>query len=145
MAIAFDASSEHDTGGTIPTGFSFSHTCSGTERLLLVWVIDIGSNDTAVTGITYNGDAMTRLGEVSDGSNVVEGWYLVNPDTGTNTVSVSQSAGRRSVAYGLSYTGCSGTQPDSLKYRNEFERLNYHQHGQCVACHGCPCRKHNNC
>ncbi len=44
------------------------------------------SNAAVVSGITYNGVALTRVGAQNDASNTrrVEQWYLLNPASGTN-------------------------------------------------------------
>lgn len=80
------------TNGTGVSSISWSHTCSGTKGLLIVAVsFDRASGGTPdVTGITYNGVAMTVL-EVDLGSQNgrLSVWYLVNPDNGANTVEVT--------------------------------------------------------
>ncbi len=76
---------------------TFNHTTSATaNRGLLVGVsMDIANSPTAtVTGVTYNGTALTLVGAHNDAANTrrVEQWFLLNPASGTNlpvVVSVS--------------------------------------------------------
>jgi len=68
---------------------TFNHTTSATaNRALLVGVsMNItNSSTTAVTGVTYNGTALTLKGAHNDTGNTrrVELWYLLNPASGTN-------------------------------------------------------------
>lgn len=104
MSVAFDAVGPNSSGFTSnPISTSpktFSHTCSGADRVLFVEV-GVGTaaptTDTAVvvSGVTYNGVAMTFIGRRhSNDSNTgyAELWVLVNPDTGANTVSVTFSS-----------------------------------------------------
>ena len=111
MAIAFDA-------GTNPTyvnaaTHTFAHTCSGSDRLL--WVHCWRRSGDAVTGVTYNGVAMTSLGteilaQTTSGNAYLTLWYLVAPATGSNNVVVtSVSALTEHIDSASSYTGCSQT------------------------------------
>jgi len=68
---------------------TITHTTSATaNRALLVGVsINIANSpSTAVTGITYNGTALTLVGAHNDAGNTrrMEMWYLLNPASGTN-------------------------------------------------------------
>lgn len=79
-------------GGSSP--LTWSHTCSGSERALYVAVIVGAGTDGsyAISGVTYNGVALTFLGRRHSNDatfGYVELWRLVNPASGTNTVSVS--------------------------------------------------------
>jgi hypothetical protein len=58
MAIAFDASSvgHQDFGGTM----TISHTCTGSNLVLVAMAANASSAD-KVSGVTYNGTAMTRV------------------------------------------------------------------------------------
>lgn len=108
--IAFDAVTVTNTTLT------YSHTVSGTDRLLIVTA---GIRDTTldeITGITYAGAAMTK----ADGRNRSGGlvdvrselWYLVAPATGTNNVVITGSAGfTRISTSAMSYTGVDQTSP----------------------------------
>lgn len=105
MAIAFDASS---TGEQVPgtSPITFSHTCTGSNLVLLVGVETI----TTCSGVTYNGVAMTQLVTTNVGGVVNYLFGLVAPATGANNVVVSFTGGStycRAVA--ASYTGVSQT------------------------------------
>lgn len=92
--IAFaTASSGAATGFSAgPTVVSYSHTCTGVNRLLVVWVAifqDVAGTG-AVSAITYNSVALTNA-VPSTRSTAMAGemWYLVAPASGTNTLSVT--------------------------------------------------------
>lgn len=86
--ISRDATSSGKTTGQ--TSVTVSHTCSGSDRLLLVGVADQGGD--TVTGVTYNGVAMTQIAKKIRGA--IEYGYvyaLLAPATGTHNVVVSRS------------------------------------------------------
>ena len=111
MAIAFDAvsNSGEQTDPTNP--LTFSHTCTGSDLVLLVFPLtrDGESGDGAISAITYNGVSMTQ--EATRDSLVDtygEVWSLTNPATGANDVSitfVSSGTARRHRSIAISYTG----------------------------------------
>jgi len=105
MAIARDTTS---TGTT-----SFSHTCSGSNRVLFV-PVNTGLVPTNPTvSATYNGVSMTEVQRTNDTNTYTILFMLVNPASGTNTVAVT-SSGTVYAAGGFSYTGCKQTgQPDA--------------------------------
>jgi len=112
MAIAFDSTSGAQTGWT--TSNSFSHTCSGSDRLLLVWVyFDRGAGAYYTSALTYNGSALTQVGTFTVGTaGYGELWALVNPASGTNTLSATYSnAGptAKVAIRALSYNGVNQT------------------------------------
>lgn len=76
-------------------GFAGTHTfgyaCSGTNRLLLVG-IGSGASSDVITGVTYNGVAMTRAVGLSPGGPSAYWYYLVAPPTGNNDVVVTLSS-----------------------------------------------------
>jgi len=91
--VAVDTNSSTNTTADL-TGagtrtLTFNHTTSNTaNRALLVGVsMNIANSAaTAVTGVTYNGTALTFVGAHNDAGNTrrVEMWYLLNPASGTN-------------------------------------------------------------
>ncbi len=88
--IAFDANSTG--GGTTDSVFSWSHTTTASSnRLLLVTVKQQTGDTSGPSSITYNGQNLTRKDEMEDCINSCnfEIWYLTNPSTGTNTVTVT--------------------------------------------------------
>src|SRR5205809_294622 len=103
MPIAFDA--VVDGGLTnVTTTHSYAHTCAGSDRLLLVAVL-IGATADDVTGVTYNGVAMTRVGTIADSLRRVYLYELVGPASGTHNVVVSTGTNQLIIAGSASYTG----------------------------------------
>ena len=96
MAIALDA---HTAAGIsaaanpLASPQTFSHTTgSGANRLLIVTIKMRGGAGGVVTGVTYNGVAMTQVTPealTSTAHAVI--YYLVNPASGANTVSISHN------------------------------------------------------
>lgn len=102
MAIAVDAVT-NGTGGTV-TSITYSHTCSGENRYLLVFVRGGGGEGNRVTGITYNGVAMSLIGVANYGEAMIV-YGLVNPATGAHNVVVSFSSSSYAQSGCISYTG----------------------------------------
>lgn len=105
MAIAFDTSSYLNFATTSGT---LAFTCTGSDRLLLVTTANEGgAND--VTGVTYNGVALTEIGTaVQKGSTgrYLRLWGLLNPASGANNVVVSRTTGAADMwCLVASYTG----------------------------------------
>lgn len=70
--------------------YSWAHTVAGTDRLLLVAVHMEIFPLPSVSGITYNGVALTYINGMQGGSSGrAELWYLVNPALGTNNIVVT--------------------------------------------------------
>lgn len=111
--IAFDAKSEANTTGTSST---WSHTCTGSNRILFVGVGTDFSGD-VVTGVTYNGVAMTQVNkQATTGANNYYAYVymLVNPDSGAHDIVVSASGSYNLRTAAASYTGALQTgQPDA--------------------------------
>jgi hypothetical protein len=101
MAIAFDAASEGYASGT---SLTVSHTVTGSAPLLIACVGTNGTNDT-VTGVTYNGVAMTQLGTVENTYNRLYIYGLLAPATGTHDIVVSNSASVGIRLRAASYSG----------------------------------------
>lgn len=128
MAVVFDTVGPGASGslsqGAPPATLTWSHSCSGTNRLLIVGVSfaaggAYGGTDFGVTlSATYNGIPMVSLGvrhsgEGADGFGQL--FYLVNPPAGTYTVSVSQSGWTSNnadiLAGSISFSGVSQSTP----------------------------------
>jgi hypothetical protein len=118
MAIAADAR----TAGTqkaLAVGadsFTWSHTTSGADRILEIFVTLAGANSGTVDSVTYNSVALTQFGTVSlttigNGVDLVMRaylFYLIAPATGANTVVVNcttGSGGGYGMGSGMSHTG----------------------------------------
>ncbi len=112
MALAFDAAS--GANGSSVSSLTFSHTITGSDPVLSV--LTGINNNIAVTGITYNGVALTQVsGAAQSGVNTyTDAWLIIGPATGANNVVVTwASAGSRTCAIGISLSGGhQTTQPD---------------------------------
>jgi hypothetical protein len=96
MAVAFDAVGPSSAGtGLNGTSSTWSHTCTGVNRLLTVGVaIGLSDDTNSTVAVTYNGVSMTSAGLIHSGgagsaSGYVQIFYLLAPATGANTVLVS--------------------------------------------------------
>jgi hypothetical protein len=113
MAITQDAVSADQSQGAAGS-LTFSHTCAGLDRLLLVCIAVIST--TSVSSVTYAGVAMTRAiyedgGLTTGGQSQI--WYLAAPTLGTNNVVITWSfalAGTKK-AKSISFTGVDQTTP----------------------------------
>ena len=122
----YDTLTESNTGGigavTIDqittyaadsSSFSFSHSCSGSDRLLIVSVHC--DNGIDVSAVTYAGQSLTLVSQVvhSGGKPRVEVWRLIAPPTGSNNVAVTLSGGNSDkVTVGaITYNGVNQTTP----------------------------------
>lgn len=109
MAIAFDSASNNSA----TLALTFSHTCSGSDRLLLV---SCHGADQSFS-VTYNGVAMTELYDGTPGSpfKFIAVYALVAPATGANDVVITRSGSTPVIAGAVSYTGVDQTTPyDSI-------------------------------
>lgn len=109
MSVALDTQQYTSNSGNSP--FSISHTCSGSDRYLLVHIAT-GQN---VSGVTYNGVAMTKLSEIHLTALVdirLQVWGLKNPASGTHNVTVTPSGAPDSQRVNVSsWTGVDQTIP----------------------------------
>ena len=114
-AIGFDATTQIGAAQQ-NAGSSWSHTVgTGLNRIILVGVAGDDYNPPrSVTAVTYGGQALTRAKRTTDsaGSTWSEIWYLVQPPSGTNTVSVTLDGTPWAwYAGAISYTGVNQTVP----------------------------------
>ena len=111
---AVDSVSSFASNGTGP--FTWSHTCSGSDRFLIVGIAHYDSGD-SVSGVTYDGVAMTAvpLGATSNGTSYlcfITLYYLIAPNTGTHDIVVSVTGGVFDFGAGAtSYTDVHQTTP----------------------------------
>jgi len=107
MTIAFNTFSGGVSTGV--TSKTLAHTCSGSNRVLIVGVVGNQNPDDFITGATYNGVAMTLLETINPGNGSDRYgylFYLSNPALGTNDIVVSASASSLISIQAVSYTGC---------------------------------------
>lgn len=114
MAIGLDGHSKvTGTGGALPSPYTLNHNCGGVQRLLVVVFTGMRNAATswAVTGVTYNGVALTQraAGEELGNSRAVrtEVWTLTNPPAGS-AYQVAVSTGTNLMAYSLAAISLSG-------------------------------------
>lgn len=110
MAIAVDSLGTPNitTAFTSTVTKTFSHTCAGSNRLLVLCATlwqDVAGTGT-ITAASYNGVAMTKANAVTQGAMRSEIWYLFAPTTGANTVSVTVTGATDNIKLSTSsYTG----------------------------------------
>lgn len=111
MAIAFDAQSASAYSGPSSTTVTWSHTCTGSDRLLVVGVYTTNDN---LTGVTYNGVSCTFIGKINGTTDYIHLYYLLNPASGANNVVATASSALLGYGQATSYTGVQQSgQPDA--------------------------------
>lgn len=112
MAVAYDA-----VGPAGGAGFNFSttvspqtwtHVCGASATAIVIMVINGAANSNHVTAVTYGGQACALLGtQTNTGGSLVAFYGLLNPPTGSNTVSVTWTTGSGDQQLGgsISFTG----------------------------------------
>lgn len=117
--IAFDATAVGQSDAS--TSMTFSHTCTGTNRLLIVFSFQ---EQTTSCSFTYNGVAMTEIptnSPISGATKQLRMFYLIAPATGANNVVGTKGGGSgewdaRSVSYtGVNQSGI----PDASINKNQ--------------------------
>jgi len=112
MAIALDTSASATGAGTTLT---LAYTVTGSELFGIVEVYDAATLSANVTGVTWNGNAMTEVGtrQTNGGPSHISCWIIKAPTTGNIVVSRTLSAGGSVDLVAASYTGADQTtQPD---------------------------------
>jgi len=116
MAITYGNQTTY-TDTAAGTSFSFSHSTSGVERLLVLIVSYIRTAETTPTiTATYNGVSMTSAVSAYDTSTSrgykTEVFYLVAPATGSNTVAITIGASVSGmVACAMTFTDVNQSSP----------------------------------
>ena len=110
--VDFDAASsgQVDNASTI----TLSHTvgATGQYRLLIVNVSAFDGTDRIPTGVTYDGVAMVKVADQTQGSNAASMWYLVAPSTGADDIVATFAGTVDSINMGgISFTGVDQTTP----------------------------------
>lgn len=119
--IAFDSASSTTISGSSINSMNWQHTTgNGDDRILIVTIDTSRSNGgtpKTVSSVTYDGVALTKAAEVaysSDPRIQTYLYYLVNPSSGTKTITVVFSSGGTSmqaVAGSVTYTNVNQTNP----------------------------------
>jgi len=109
--VSYDTYSSH---AEISMGsVSWNHTCSGTNRLLIVSI----STDMAMGGninsVTYNGTSLTKKEYIANGAICsAELWYLANPPSGSSLpIQVNTDMGLAVTCTGISFYGVDQSSP----------------------------------
>jgi hypothetical protein len=110
-AIAFVGAADlGDNGGS--GALSVNYTVgSGSDRLLVVTIAGgaVGTDADDITSVTYNSVSMTLADKSSvAGGRYVYQYYLLNPASGSNTVSIIASSNHYLLAGVSEYTGVGG-------------------------------------
>jgi len=89
MALIVDAISNSGAKTSV-SSITVPHVCTG-NNLVLVVCVGTGNVSQAVTGVTYDGVAFTKIDSCFTTSEVTrsEMWYLKNPSTGTHNIVVT--------------------------------------------------------
>lgn len=116
MALAYDATAGTNKYHPASNTIAWNHTCStGTNRVLIVCVGLRGDGESrTISSATYNSIAMTSAGYKAYGTHALSQiFYLVNPATGTNAVSIAASGGTDLFMCGgsVSFTGADQAEP----------------------------------
>lgn len=114
MAIAFDqtTTAQQLAGSSL----SFSASTSGSNRILLVPIFtSYGTTGDKISGVTYNSVSMTRVSGATQ-IDFVSGqsfylYYLVAPDTGSNTLTITATGSGEIYGTAVSYTGVNQASP----------------------------------
>jgi len=115
-AVAFDSNASGSTGGS--SSMSWDHTCIGSN---LVLVVGIGTNQATdvITGVTYNGVQLRKVGSAAfNGSRSVVQYALVAPAVGTHPVVVTASTSVAMGGVSQSFTGSNGVLSSQLSSTN---------------------------
>jgi uncharacterized repeat protein (TIGR01451 family) len=110
--VTFDAASSTDTGSGSAVSRTFSHTTSGSDRILIVGVSIFRNSSQSVSSVTYAGTGLTYVGSSTYANEVrTEIWRLMAPATGANNIVVTLSSSAAFVAGASSFTGVHQTTP----------------------------------
>jgi hypothetical protein len=109
--LAVDNTASMNSGAANANPFTWSHTVgTGNNRILVVSTANPGTS-VAVSSVTYGGTALTRLSQNLSAGASTEIWYLLNPPSGTATVSVSLASSAKFAGGSVSYRNVHQTTP----------------------------------
>ena len=145
MSITIDATS---TGGGTATAYSFNHTVTTRyPRILVVGVASRGPNEDVST-VTYAGLSLTKIIDSNFSGVNSEIWYIINPPTGTNSITVTHvgdmltsdaggisfyNAGIFDKTYTNAQSGALGTPTFTTSSNNQFGVHVYYKKGGTVT------------
>ena len=115
MAVAFLNTNTMTAAVASPASSSKTVNATGTNRCAFIPILYDDAGTMSVTAVTYGGQACSSVGTASHSptsNEYAECWYLVNPPTGSNTLSITVSGTIRDIYYGLvAFTGVNQTTP----------------------------------
>lgn len=116
MAIAFDNALANYSGSSVASPYTLSYTMGSVSNGLLL-VSAIGST-VVVTGMTYNGVAMTSAGSASLFGNTEYLYYMYAPGSGANNIVVTFTGGSSDIdVHVASYSGVAQSSfPDASSF-----------------------------
>lgn len=107
FAIALDTSAVGTE--TNNTGQSWTHVCTGTNRMLIVGNVAEGQNTDPYSNMTYNSVAMTAIpGQASTGR-YIKMWSQGNPSSGSAFTIQPTLTSQFNQGASISYSGCAAT------------------------------------
>jgi hypothetical protein len=110
---AFDAFTSLATNSTTTPTISASHTPVGTPKGVYVWIGQTSAED-QVSGVTYGGEAMARVGITSIYFGTVYGYFLgENIPTGEQTVAVTVTGNQQKTVHCSTVTANGDTALDA--------------------------------
>lgn len=116
-AISFDNATDLGNNGSAASPYSHAYTVgSGSNRLLLAcFTGDLVTGNDDITSVTYNSVAMTLVGKLTSNINrFTYLYYLLNPASGSNTLTVNYGSTHYILLGAASYAGVGSTsQPDA--------------------------------
>lgn len=104
MAVEVDTSTSKTQDQTSPIVKSHTVGAGGQNRVIIVGVAQ-RMHAVAITAITYGGQAMTEFADSGAVAPRVRLFYLVDPPTGANNISVSHGGNTAKIIFGLSLFG----------------------------------------
>lgn len=111
MAIAIDSTAT--TSGKAVNSLAWSHTVSGSDRLLLVSISREGGTASNVVSVTLDAQNFSEIQEVTNASGSLSVWSLVAPNTGAGTITATLDTGQNRDMFcgSISFTGVEQTTP----------------------------------
>jgi uncharacterized repeat protein (TIGR01451 family) len=113
QGIAVDSVSTGAGPNSQVSSLTWTHTVgAGANRILIVG-LSLRDGNVAATGVTYGGQALTRVGFINSvgNQNRTEMWRLIAPPVGTASVAVTLNQSKQIVGGSISLTGVDQTTP----------------------------------
>jgi RHS repeat-associated protein len=124
--IAFDAQSTNFTADT--NSFSFNHTVGTNSNRILVCgvLVNTPNSGNGISGISYAGVPMTLITATSTTYDPKTYWWLANPTSGTNSVTISGAGIYYNVYTSCaSYSGASQTAPTNFTTSSQSSPITF--------------------